>query len=457
MALRPEQTADLFKVVDPKGSGLVSRAEFSSLLGKIVDLDDRGVELLLALSGLDGRDGIRYKEFFSWLYGRLPLQQTVSYYGAYRGDRFDGGIGWRVGIDESAPCTIQGTGVARICLISESHEKLRRWATVENWRKATEIHKAAYFTRTENLVQEAVLERIRQHYVSEKWKCHAQGTLVQAALFRLTDREVFRKLRQTTLLTQLPMVAYGMYNERVEECIVDFANKRLGGGWLSYGMVQEEKLFTERFSYGAMCARSLLEMPSPVEDPLASKFSMHPEEAWILRGGAAFARVNWYGYTPMDALDKLQLLDPTADVETAPTVVAMDAIKADFKRYDRKHLKMMLVKAFVGFCAAKRDPEMGNINRIATGSWGCGAFKNNERVMFCIQTLAANLAGTQLVHHVLSDERSSRLNQAFSFLEDCMVNRRSIQQAFDELVRICSSMPEWSTKFEEPIDTSERS
>ena len=54
----------------------------------------------------------------------------------------------------------------------------------------------------------------------------------------------------------VPVLVEGIYDEKTERCVVDFANKRLGGGWLSYGMVQEEKMFIERPDLGALCARA---------------------------------------------------------------------------------------------------------------------------------------------------------------------------------------------------------
>ena len=61
---------------------------------------------------------------------------------------------------------IDGTAVHRVTLFSDTHETLREWATEANWRDATTVHKLAYFTRKENMVQEAVLELVRKHYVS---------------------------------------------------------------------------------------------------------------------------------------------------------------------------------------------------------------------------------------------------------------------------------------------------
>ena len=72
---------------------------------------------------------------------------------------------------------------------------------------------------------------------------------------------------------------------------------------------------------------------------------------------------------------------------TAPLSVAVDAINAEFDKYERRHLEMMLRKAYVGFVAARSDPDVGGHTVVATGHWGCGAFCNDEKVMFTIQAL----------------------------------------------------------------------
>lgn len=371
--------------------------------------------------------------------------QEASYYGSYQGDRFGGGIGNRVGIDESRAQHLKGTGVTRVTLISESHERLREWATAENWREATRIHKAAYFTRTENLAQEAMQQRIRQHYVSNHSPQHVGRHPIQAALFRLDSEAEFQKSCDSTVVSAIPSVVFGKFDEKRERCIVDFANKRLGGGWLGYGMVQEEIMFTERPDYGALCARSLLEMEDPVRSPLASPLSMYQNEAWVLRGAPRFAHVPWYGRTPPDGAEKVKLLNPKDDQYTCPTVIAIDAIKADFPVYQRRHLEMMLIKAYVGYVAASRDPDCGCNKTIATGSWGCGAFYNNEKVMFVVQSLAASMAGVKLDYHVLGD--GHRLAAAFDLLEDVVVKKRTVSETIDNLAHICATDAAWQSKF----------
>ena len=387
----------------------------------------------------------------------------AKYYGGY-GAR---GIGTRWGIDPSEAVHIDGTALTRTTLISETHERLRSWATDVNWREATRVHKAAYFTRMTNLAQEDVLQRIRAHYTSVSYVAAAP---VQAALFHCEDRS-FAALCTHTSAAELvpPTLVEGVFDEKREACIVDFANKRLGGAYLSYGMVQEEKLFAERPDLGTLCARALLEMPDPTpptsatgraaaapahrtQQPLASPFSTHPNEAWILRGAPAFAGISWYGRTPADALSRLRLEDP-ADDPRPPTIVAIDAIKASFEVYERRHLELMVRKAYVGFAAARHDPIVGGHAIVATGHWGCGAFYNNERVMFVVQALAAALAGVSLRYHVPPPELakgSVDLAPAVVFIEEVRAKRLSVDSVLDLLAKRSASDTGWQTKWRPP-------
>merc|ERR1712007_235972 len=130
---------------------------------------------------------------------------------------------------------------------------------------------------------------------------------------------------------------------------------------------------------------------------------------------------------------------------TEPVVVAIDAIKASFEVYERRHLELMLLKAYIGFVGARHDSAFGKQCVIATGSWGCGAFYNNERVMFVIQAMAANLADVKLTHHILGD--GFRLSPAFGFLEDAIVKKLSVSQTLDALAERCATDTEWRSKF----------
>jgi len=434
---------NVFRALDTEKSGKIPRKQLEYVLRKLRFKEHEIKTLFEAFAGK--AEVLDYANFMNWLWWDCGKDYS-AYYGSYLEDRFGGGIGLRVGLDEVRTQPVPESCVNRICLLSESHSTLREWATEENWKEATRIHKGAYFTRMTNEVQEAVLQRVRAHYASTTLAYSADAAPIQAALFRCTDEAALRNLSATKLVLSTPSVVRGVFDEQTERCIVDFANKRLGGGWLSYGMVQEEKMFVERFDFGALCARSLLEMPDPIAQPLASPFSMHPNEAWVLRGAPAFAKVTWYGRTPADGLERLKLLDPALDRKTSPTVIAIDAIKASFLVYERHHLELMLTKAYCGFAAARHDPDVGGEGLVATGSWGCGAFYNNERVMFVVQALAASLAGVSLTHHELGDGLD--LTPAIALVEGLVAQRRTVAEGLAELQALCASDAGWRSKFD---------
>ena len=94
-------------------------------------------------------------------------------------------------------------------LSPKKHESLRKWATRENWRRATEIHKGAYFTRYTNEIQEAVLEHVRQHY--EKTD-RVEDEPVVMALYRFEDRDEFEEHRFSKMrVAKLPAVVHGVF------------------------------------------------------------------------------------------------------------------------------------------------------------------------------------------------------------------------------------------------------
>jgi hypothetical protein len=179
------------------------------------------------------------------------------YYG-----KVDGGIGDRIRIHGAQLLYLPGTGIANVVNLEDTHENLRRWASETNWHAATQIHKRMYFTRTTNEEQEQILKVLRQHYISASLPTSNGGhgyqapQPVQASLFRLVNMSEFSAPWHITLLKQIPTTTYGPIQEEKMRYVVDFANKRLGGAWLSYGMAQEEKMFMERFDYGALVAKS---------------------------------------------------------------------------------------------------------------------------------------------------------------------------------------------------------
>ena len=111
--------------------------------------------------------------------------------------------------------------------------------------------------------------------------------------------------------------------------------------------------------------------------------------------------------------------------------------------------------AYVGFAAARHDSTLGGHRVIASGHWGCGAFGNNEKVMYVVQSLAADLAGVSLRYHcpeagrvtIDTDQKASvDLSPAVRLIEEARTEQLTVRAALDRLAERCATDPEWRTK-----------
>ena len=68
-------------------------------------------------------------------------------------------------------------------------------------------------------------------------------------------------------------------------------------------------------------------------------------------------------------------------------------------------------KAYVGFSLANSD---NNIPKtIATGNWGCGAFKGNHELKFIQQWIAASFAGIEILDYYTFKDRNMILVEKY--------------------------------------------
>jgi poly(ADP-ribose) glycohydrolase len=168
---------------------------------------------------------------------------------------------------------------------------------------------------------------------------------------------------------------------------VDFANKSLGGGVFTGGCVQEEIRF-------AICPEllcSLLLCPK-----------MEDEEAVQIVGAEQFSAYAGYSYNMTYAGDYRDKTYPR-DTDGTPliSILAMDAV--DFKHKDNTIKNQMcakwtvreLNKALAAFTAPD-EATREKFPDIATGNWGCGAFKGEPSVKAVIQWAAACECGRKL-------------------------------------------------------------
>ena len=191
-------------------------------------------------------------------------------------------------------------------------------------------------------------------------------------------------------LSQLHITSEGMIETEGQGMLqVDFANKFVGGGVLTSGLVQEEIRFT-------VCPELLAS--------LLFTEVLGDNEVLVIIGAEQFSDYRGYSdsFTFVGRHQDQTGLDSAGRRET--TIVAMDAIRVT--RYDAQFRQISvdreLNKAFVGFsdCGAIS----GQLQAVATGNWGCGAFGGDVRLKFLIQMMAASEHARDMAYFTFGDK-----------------------------------------------------
>ncbi|KAL3280193.1 hypothetical protein HHI36_017693 [Cryptolaemus montrouzieri] len=187
--------------------------------------------------------------------------------------------------------------------------------------------------------------------------------------------------------TRIHITSTGTIEEASGFLQVDFANRNVGGGVLGYGCVQEEIRFV--ICPELMISRLFIEQ-------------LDDTEAVVIRGSERFS--NYTGYsdtfqwngnfadeTPTDRFGRRQT-----------TVAIIDATR--FNKVDQQYYPAAVLrelgKAYAGFYSHHTD----NLAPVATGNWGCGAFKGDSKLKTLIQLMACNAAHRDLVYYTFENE-----------------------------------------------------
>ena len=163
---------------------------------------------------------------------------------------------------------------------------------------------------------------------------------------------------------------------------VDFANSYFGGGVLGLGAVQEECM--------------LLAYVEPIVGMLFLE-QLSDKEALHIQGGRVINRYSGY----QTDFRWEALADPTivldAQGRNDDTIAVIDAINfegRELEQYYGHWIERELNKALLGFKAPNVD-----IKRpVATGNWGCGAFRGDPQLKFLIQWAAASVCGRSMYY-----------------------------------------------------------
>lgn len=188
---------------------------------------------------------------------------------------------------------------------------------------------------------------------------------------------------------------------------VDFANKNIGGGVMSYGCCQEEIMF--------LANPELMGLMSLVD-------TLGPYEALAISGVTQYSKVNHYGF---DLRFGGTMYVPNQ------TIIVLDAI--DYrKRISDQYLSVNkyteLQKAINGFMG------VGSGQCISTGNWGCGAFAGDHRIKFMIQWIAASITQNSFNYYVDQPHIASKLKAIYNQLES-----KNIDRLLHELMEVQTS------------------
>lgn len=173
----------------------------------------------------------------------------------------------------------------------------------------------------------------------------------------------------------------------------DFANKRLGGGVLASGCVQEEIRFV-------ICPE-LIVSRLIVQD-------LDANEALHIIGMERYSNYEGYAQTYQWKGDYIDCTPRDRHNRRLTRLVAFDALhySQPAAQFRPEMIRRELVKAFVAFSRASGntldDPGMSSLP-IATGNWGCGAFRGDRELKFVLQLIAAAVTNRSLHYYTFGD------------------------------------------------------
>uniref|UniRef100_A0A6V7LA66 poly(ADP-ribose) glycohydrolase n=1 Tax=Bracon brevicornis TaxID=1563983 RepID=A0A6V7LA66_9HYME len=170
---------------------------------------------------------------------------------------------------------------------------------------------------------------------------------------------------------------------------VDFANKYIGGGVLNWGCVQEEIRFV-------ICPELMVTM-------LVSEM-LDDTEALVVTGAERYSKYEGYSHTFKWTGDYVDETPRDSSGRRETSIVAIDALyfsQAD-AQFSMKNINRELNKAYVGF-SPHPEIEKNQLAAIATGNWGCGAFRGNPQLKVLIQLMASAVAGRSMVYFTFGD------------------------------------------------------
>ncbi|XP_023719599.1 poly(ADP-ribose) glycohydrolase isoform X2 [Cryptotermes secundus] len=211
------------------------------------------------------------------------------------------------------------------------------------------------------------------------------------------------------LLTKLHITSQGTIEDDGEGLLqVDFANKRVGGGVLGRGCVQEEIRFV-------IC-------PELIAARLFTE-ALDSTEALLVVGCERFSNYTGYSNTFEWKGNYEDMTPRDSSGRRMCSIVAIDALKLGNRnvQYTPSNMHRELNKAYVGFHCPEFQPGE-RLAGVASGNWGCGAYRGDAKLKTLLQLMAASQAGRHLAYFTFGDAKlRDQVYHLYTYLTDHQV------------------------------------
>lgn len=218
---------------------------------------------------------------------------------------------------------------------------------------------------------------------------------------------------------------------------MDFANKYIGGGVLNRGCVQEEIRFV-------IC-------PELLVSRLFTE-SLSSNESLIITGVEQFNLYTGYGRTFTWKGDFVDETPRDCHGRMLTEIVAVDAIHFDITndQYKPESMKREMNKAFCGFFSDAPH----KLSAVATGNWGCGAFRGDPRLKSLLQLMAAAEARRDVLYFTFGDEKLSKdIYSAYKHLVDKDIKIKTLWHILEQYyIQCCAGKSKLSKQLYDFID-----
>ncbi|KAM7370668.1 hypothetical protein PAMP_010195 [Pampus punctatissimus] len=207
----------------------------------------------------------------------------------------------------------------------------------------------------------------------------------------ITEEEFTLCFSSKTLLSKLHITCEGTIEDDGYGMLqVDFANKFVGGGVTSSGLVQEEIRF--------------LVNPELIVSRLFTEALDH-NECLIITGTQQYSKYTGYAHTYQCGGSHQDTTPRDGWQRRCTEIVAIDALqfKNFLEQFHPDKINRELNKAYCGF--ARPDEQSQNLAAVATGNWGCGVFGGDTRLKALLQMLAAAEAGRDVAYFTFGDSQ----------------------------------------------------